>query len=320
MKLRCAVLDDYQNIARHMADWSAIEEQVDVEFLQHHIDDEEELIRQLEDYEILVIMRERTRFGASILSRLPKLKLLVTTGMRNASIDLSAATEYGIKVCGTGAGGDPTTELTWALILGLARNVVQEHQALRSNGPWQSTIGTDLQGKRLGLLGLGKLGSRVARIGQAFGMEVCAWSQNLMQERAEEAGVKLAPSKEELLASSDFVSIHLVLGERTRGLIGRKELQVMRPTAYLINTSRAPIIDQDALVEALQKGWIAGAGLDVYMTEPLPKNDPFRSLPNVLSTPHLGYVSEANYKAYFQGAIEDIQAFLQGEMVRQLNT
>jgi phosphoglycerate dehydrogenase-like enzyme len=246
------------------------------------------------------------------------LKLLITTGMRNASIDLAAAASHGVVVCGTSGSSEPTTELTWALILGLARNVVQEHNSLRTNGPWQSSIGMDLYGKRLGLIGLGKIGSRVARIGQAFGMDVIAWSQTLTKERTNEIGVGLASSKEELLKTSDFVSIHLVLSERTRGLIGTSELQLMRPSAYLINTSRASIVDQTALIEVLQNHSIAGAGIDVFDIEPLPKDDIFRTLPNTLTTPHLGYVSHANYQTFYQGAIEDIQAYLSGSPIRKL--
>jgi phosphoglycerate dehydrogenase-like enzyme len=315
MRLRCVVLDDYQKVALDLADWSVIAEQVEVTVFNEHIDNEDELVNRLKDCEIVVIMRERTPFRAPLLARLPRLKLLVTTGMRNASIDLAAAAAQGIVVCGT-AGSESTSELTWALILGLARNIVQEHNAIRANGPWQSTIGMDLGGKRLGLLGLGKIGSRVARIGLAFGMEVTAWSQNLTKERAEEVGVHLAASKEELLAGSDFVSIHLVLGDRTRGLVGAEELKLMRSTAYLVNTSRAPIVDQKALVHALDNRWIAGAGLDVFEIEPLPQDDAFRTLPNVLTTPHLGYVSKRNYHTFYEHIVEDIQAYLSGSPIR----
>ncbi|NHN31852.1 D-2-hydroxyacid dehydrogenase family protein [Paenibacillus agricola] len=317
-KLRCAVLDDYQQVALDMGDWSAIADQVEVTVFNEHVDEEDTLVNMLNDYDIIVIMRERTPFRAPLLARLPRLKLLVTTGMRNASIDLAAATAQGVVVCGT-TGSESTAELAWALILGLARNIVQEHNAIRANGPWQSTIGMDLGGKRLGLLGLGKIGSRMARIGLAFGMEVTAWSQNLTQERADEAGVHLAASKEELLETSDFVSIHLVLGDRTRGLLGADELKRMRASAYLINTSRAPIVDQKALVHALENRWIAGAGLDVFEVEPLPQDDPFRTLPNVLTTPHLGYVSHKNYDTFYKHIVEDIQAFLAGEPIRTLS-
>jgi phosphoglycerate dehydrogenase-like enzyme len=312
-------LDDYQQVAMKMTDWTAIAEQVEVDCYHEHGDREDHLAVMLSDYDIIVIMRERTPFRASLLARLPRLKLLVTTGMRNASVDLAAAAAQGVVVCGTPGHSDSTVELTWALLLGLARNIVQEHNAVRANGPWQSTVGADLYGKRLGLLGLGKIGSRVARIGLAFGMDVAAWSQNLTEERADEVGVRLAASKEELLSSSDFVSIHLVLGDRTRGLLGTTELERMRPTAYLINTSRAPIVDRQALASALREGRIAGAGLDVFETEPLPADDPFRSLPNVLTTPHLGYVSQRNYETFYRGAVEDIGAFLAGTPIRRLN-
>jgi phosphoglycerate dehydrogenase-like enzyme len=319
MKLRCAILDDYQNAALTMADWSTIADKVEVKSLNRHFDKEDDLVDAIVDCDIVVIMRERTPFRAMLFARLPQLKLLITSGMRNASIDLAAAEAHGVDVCGTNSSSEPPTELTWALILGLARNIVPENHALRNNGPWQSTVGVDLHGKQLGLLGLGKIGSRMARIGAAFGMEVVAWSPNLTQERADAAGARLAASKEELLKTSDFVSIHLVLGERTRGLIGAEELKRMRSTAYLINTSRAAIVDQEALVEALQNQWIAGAGLDVFEIEPLPKDHVFRTLPNVLATPHLGYVSQSNYRAYFSEAVEDIQAFLAGSPIRKLS-
>lgn len=238
--------------------------------------------------------------------------------MRNASIDLAAAARQGVTVCGTASNSEPPVELTWAIILGLARNVVRESNVLRDAGPWQSTLGADLYGRRLGLLGLGKIGTKVARVGQAFGMEVAAWSENLTEERAAAAGVTLAPSKEELLESSDFVSVHLVLGDRTRGLIGADDIRRMRSTAYLVNTSRAAIVDQDALVRALHDGWIAGAGADVFETEPLPADHPLRTAPNFLGLPHLGYVTRRNYEGYFEGAVEDIEAFLAGSPVRTL--
>ncbi|MGQ7887698.1 D-2-hydroxyacid dehydrogenase family protein [Paenibacillus sp. WC2504] len=317
MKLRCAILDDYQQVALTAADWSTITGQVEVKSINQHIDQQDELVELIADCEIVVIMRERTPFRASLLQRLPHLKLLVTTGMRNASIDLDAAAAQGITVCGTGGAGNATAELTWALVLGLARNIVQEHNAIR-NGQWQSTIGTDLYGKTLGVLGLGKLGTKIAKFGQAFGMDVVAWSQNLTQERADEVGVRFANSKEELLESSDFVSIHLVLSDRTRGLIGAADLKRMRPSAYLINTSRAPIVDQEALAEALQNRWIAGAAVDVFEVEPLPKDDAYRSLPNLLTTPHIGYVSEANYQAFYRDVVEDIREYLAGSPVRTL--
>jgi phosphoglycerate dehydrogenase-like enzyme len=319
MKLRCAILDDYQNAALAMADWSSLAADVEVKTFREHIPGADELVREIEDCEIVVIMRERTPFTASLFRRLPQLKLLVTTGMRNASIDLAAAKDHGVVVCGTDSQPHPPTELTWGLILGLARGLVPENRALREGGPWQSTVGMDLAGSRLGLLGLGKLGTKVAQIGLAFGMEVSAWSQNLTRDRTEAAGVRLAGSKEELLESADFVSIHLVLSERTRGLIGEAELRRMRPSAYLINTSRAGIVDQGMLATALEQRWIAGAGLDVFDIEPLPADSVWRRLDNVLATPHLGYVSQANYRTYFGQAVDDIRAFLAGAPIRTLS-
>lgn len=319
MKLKCAILDDYQKVALKMADWSVISDKVEVTAFHHHMDNEDDVVRAIQDFDIVVIMRERTPFRATTFERLDKLKLLITSGMRNASIDLAAASAKGVVVCGTKSYSEPPTELTWALILGLARGIVQENHAIRNNGVWQKTVGKDLYGSTLGLLGLGKIGGRMARIAQAFGMKVMAWSQNLMLEQAEAAGVQLASSKEELLRNSDFVSIHLVLSERTRGLIGRAELQMMRPTAYLINTSRAQIVDQEALIDALLRGQIAGAGIDVFETEPLPENDILRKLPNVLATPHLGYVTLRNYETYYREAVEDIVAFLEGSPIRKLS-
>jgi phosphoglycerate dehydrogenase-like enzyme len=247
------------------------------------------------------------------------LRLLVTTGMRNASIDLTAAAAAGVTVCGTASSVTAPVELTWALILGLARQLTVESGAVREGGPWQSTVGRDLHGRTLGLLGLGKIGSRVARVGSAFGMEVLAWSRHLTSERAAAEGARLADSKEDLLRRSDFVSVHLVLSERTRALLGEAELRAMKPDACLVNTSRAGIVDRTALLRALREGWIAGAGLDVFETEPLPAEDPLRSLPNVLATPHLGYVTEANYRTYYGQVVEDIAAFLTGEPIRLLH-
>ena len=268
--------------------------------------------------EILVIMRERTPFPAALLERLPRLELLVTSGMRNLAIDLAAARARNVVVCGTDSSPTPPTELTWALILGLARHVAPESLTLRAGGPWQSTIGTDLAGATLGVLGLGKIGTRVAEIGRAFGMRVIAWSPNLDDARAAAAGVERAASKEALLEASDVVTIHLVLGDRTRGLLGAAELRRMRRDAFLVNTSRAPIVDQAALLQALEEGWIAGAGLDVFETEPLPADSPFRRLPNVLALPHLGYVSRSNYRTFFTQAVEDIEAWLAGAPIRRL--
>ncbi|GAX50290.1 hydroxyacid dehydrogenase [Streptomyces olivochromogenes] len=318
MPLRCAVLDDYQGVATEVADWSSVADDVEVVGFREHFGDEDALAAVLADFDIVVTLRERVPFPASLLARLPRLRLLIASGMRNTVIDYAAAEARGVTVCGTPSASTPPVELTWALLLGLARGLVAENDALRSGGPWQSTVGADLHGRRLGLLGLGKIGGRVAQVGLAFGMRVCAWSRHLTKERAEEVGVELAPSKEELLASSDFVSVHLALGERTRGLIGAAELALLKPTAYLVNTSRAAIVDQDALLAALHEGRIAGAGVDVFDIEPLPADHPMRSAPRLLATPHLGYVSRANYEAYYGGAVEDIRAFLAGAPVRRL--
>jgi phosphoglycerate dehydrogenase-like enzyme len=315
----CAILDDYQGVALAMADWSAVERGADLRVCRQAFATEDALVAAVGDCEIVVAMRERTPFRASTFERLPRLRLLVTTGMRNAAIDMEAARARGITVCGTASLGEPPAEITWALLLALAKHLVPESAAFRSNGPWQSTVGADLKGRQLGLLGLGKIGSRVARVGLAFGMAVVAWSQNLMREQAEAAGVQLAPSKAALLETSDFVSIHLVLSGRTRGLLGRDDLRRMKPTAYLINTSRGPIVHETALVEALSGRWIAGAGLDVFDVEPPRPDSPFRSLPNVLATPHLGYVTEANYRVYYGEAAEDVAAFLAESPIRVVN-
>ncbi|SEN42480.1 D-2-hydroxyacid dehydrogenase family protein [Nonomuraea pusilla] len=312
---RCAVLDDYQGVALGLADWSRVE----VTSFREHFATQDDLVTAIHDHEIVVIMRERTPFTAELFSRLPNLRLLVTSGMRNASIDLDAARAQGVTVCGTGSGSTAPTELTWALILGLTRHLVPEAHALREGGPWQSTVGADLHGATLGLLGLGKIGSQMARIGQAFGMNVLAWSRNLTQERADELGVRLAPGLDTLMTDSDVLSVHVVLSDSTRGIIGERELSLMRPSAYLVNTSRAAIVDQAALVAALKAGRIAGAGLDVFETEPLPHGHELRTLPNVLATPHLGYVTWGNYGTYYREAVEDIEAFLDGSPVRVLS-
>ncbi|MDV9174898.1 D-2-hydroxyacid dehydrogenase family protein [Streptomyces sp. W16] len=318
MRLRCVVLDDYQNVATELADWSPVEDAVEVVSLREHLDGEGELATALASADIVVTLRERVPFPASLFARLPRLKLLVASGMRNTVIDYAAAEAHGVTVCGTASSSAPPVELTWALLLGLARGIVEESNSLRAGGPWQRTVGADLHGRSLGLLGLGKIGSRVATIGLAFGMRVTAWSEHLTKERADEIGVQLAASKEELLTASDFVSVHLALGDRTRGLLGPAELALLRPTAYLINTSRAAIVDQDALLAALHEGRIAGAGIDVFDIEPLPAGHPMRTAPRLLATPHLGYVSHANYRTYYGQAVENIRAHLAGSPVRQL--
>jgi len=318
MKKKCVVLDDYQGVALEYADWTTLSDRVDVTVLTDHITDQDRLVALLADAEILVIMRERTPLPASLLARLPQLRLIITSGMRNSSIDLAAAAACGIAVCGTGSDSAPPLELTWALLLALARHLPAETAALRAAGPWQSTVGADLRERRLGILGLGKIGSRVAQVAQAFGMRVSAWSPNLTAERAAAAGAELAPSKSALFAHSDFVTLHLVLSERSRGIVGPAELAQMPSHAFLINTSRSGLVDQNALVAALQAGRIAGAGLDVFDEEPLPPDHPWRRLPNVLATPHLGYVTQRNYQIYFSEAVEDIEAWLVGNPLRVL--
>ncbi|MDG9684156.1 D-2-hydroxyacid dehydrogenase family protein [Streptomyces sp. DH18] len=318
MKLRCAVIDDFQSVATTVVDWSPVTADVEVVSFTEHLATEDEAAAALADFDIVVTLRERVPFPADLFAKLPRLRLLVASGMRNSAIDFDAAKRHGVTVCGTASSSTPPVELTWALLLGLARGIVPEAEALRTDGPWQSTLGADLYGRTLGLLGLGKIGGRVAQVGRAFGMEVLAWSQNLTKERTDEVGATLATSKEDLLASSDFVSVHLALGDRTRGLIGAAELALMRPSAYLVNTSRAAIVDTDALLAALRAGAIAGAATDVFDIEPLPAGHPVRTAPRLLATPHLGYVSRANYETYYGQAVENIRAFLDGQPVRRL--
>ncbi|PYM89915.1 MAG: hydroxyacid dehydrogenase [Candidatus Rokuibacteriota bacterium] len=310
---RVAILDDYQNVARRMADWASLPG-TDVVVFADHLKDAGAVVARLADFDAVVAMRERTAFPRALLERLPKLKLLVTTGMRNASIDVAAATERGIVVCGTAGLPYPTAELTWGLILALMRRIPIEDRATRE-GQWQVSCGLGLNGKTLGVIGLGGLGSRVAKVGRAFEMDVIAWSQNLTEARAAEVGAKLV-SKDELLSRADVASIHLVLSDRTRGLIGARELSLMKPTAYLVNTSRGPIVDEGALVAAVRGGRIAGAGLDVYDDEPLPLDHPLRNLRNTVITPHLGYVTEEGYRIFYGHALEDVKAWLAGQPVR----
>ena len=314
---RVALLDDYQGVALRMADWKSLPAGTELVAFSDHLADEGALATRLADFDIVMAMRERTAFTRSLLERLPKLRLLITAGMRNASIDMKAAAERGVLVCGTAGLPYPTAELAWGLILGLMRHIPAEDRATRE-GRWQVSLGLGLNGKTFGVLGLGTLGSRVAKVGHAFEMEVLAWSQNLTAARAAEVGATLVP-KDELLARSDIVSIHLVLSERTRGLLGARELGLMKRSAYLVNTSRGPIVDEAALIAALRNGTIAGAGLDVFDPEPLPADHPFRSLPNIVVTPHLGYVTEETYRVFYGHALEGVQAFLRGAPVRVLS-
>ncbi|MFC2066495.1 D-2-hydroxyacid dehydrogenase family protein [Chloroflexota bacterium] len=315
--MKIAVLDDYQGVALKMADWSVLPAGTQVTVFRDHLASADAVTNRLRDFEIVAAMRERTPFGRELLERLPNMQLLITTGMRNASIDLDAATKLGIVVCGTRGSANTTAELSWGLILALLRQVPREDTAIRQ-GHWQTTVGTALQGKVLGILGLGRLGSRMATIGAAFEMSVIAWSQNLTAERASQFGAVLK-TKDELFASSDILSIHLQLSDRTRGLVGARELSLMKPTAYVINTSRGPIIDETALIQALQDRAIAGAGIDVFDQEPLPSEHPFKHLDNVVMTPHLGYVTKEAYQVYYAETIEDIAAYLLGHPVRVLN-
>lgn len=317
--MRVALLDDYQNIALTFADWARLKGKADITVFNRPIGDADAVVNALTNFDIVVCMRERTAFPKSVIDRLPNLKLMITTGMRNRSIDDAALRARGIPFCGTDAPGTggATAELTWALITALFKNIPADDRSMRA-GEWQPNLGSSMAGKTLGLLGLGRLGARAARIGLAFEMNVVAWSQNLTDERAAEVGVKRV-GFEELMEMSDVVSIHLINSDRTRGLVNKEALARMKPTAFLVNTSRGPIVDQDALIEALQKNQIGGAGLDVYNTEPLPADHPIRSLPNTVLSPHTGYVTREGIQGMYQHALENIEAFLAGNPVRVIN-
>jgi phosphoglycerate dehydrogenase-like enzyme len=316
MAYRCAILDDYQNVALKLADWSKIAKDVEIKVFNEAVNrSNNDTIRDLKGFDIVVMMRERTRFPRPVIEALPDLKLLITTGAYNASIDMKACAERGIVVSGTGGFGNPTTGITFGLILELTRRIGWENARMKSGVPWQATLGMDIEGKTLGLLGLGRLGARAAGVGKAFGMKLIAWSQNLTAERCKEVGAELV-SKDDLFRNSDFITIHLVLSDRSRGLVGARELELMKRSAHLINTSRGPIVDEKALLDALNKKQIAGAGLDVFDVEPLPLDHPYRKLDNVVLTPHLGYVSQQNYERYYPDIVEDIRGFLDGKPVR----
>ena len=326
--MRVAILDDYQQVSLASTDWSPVRALAEIDVFCEHIARTDALVRVLEPYDMIVAMRERTYFDAARLGQLPRLRLLVTTGMANASIDLDAAAAHGVTVCGTGGSATSTAELTWGLILALARHIPAEDRRMKTAGRaggaalgvgdgWQHTVGTELYGKKLGLVGLGRQGRRVAEIGRAFGMELLAWSQNLDPDVAEKAKAE-AVSKQELFSSSDVVTVHYKLGPRSVGLVGAAELALMKPSAVLVNTSRGPIVDGAALLSALRTSSIAGAGLDVYDIEPLPLSDPLRSAPNVVLTPHLGYVTDDAYRVFYGEAAHDIVAFAQGAPVRVL--
>ncbi|HYB10428.1 MAG TPA: D-2-hydroxyacid dehydrogenase family protein [Alphaproteobacteria bacterium] len=316
MTTHLAILDDYQGVALELADWASLGPEVSVISIREVLPNIEAAARRLSNFEILVAMRERTPFPKALIERLPKLKLLVTTGMRNASIDAKTALDRGIAVCGTEMLSHPTAELTWGLLLSLARGIPREARNM-SEGRWQTTVGVGLRGKTLGLLGLGRLGGEVAKIGKAFGMELIAWSGNLTAERAAAAGAEFV-AKNELFRRADFVTIHLVLSERTKGLVGASELSAMKPTAFLVNTSRGPIVDTPALIAALELKRIAGAAIDVYDTEPLPADHPLRRLENALLTPHIGYVIAENYRLAYGQAVENVRGFLAGKPLRML--
>ena len=316
--MRLSILDDYQGVALDMADWSPVRARgIEIAVERFPFADAKDVVRSLADSEIVAAMRERTPFPRSIVERLPKLKLLITTGMRNASFDMAALRERGVTVCGTGGpggGNEDTAELAWGLILGAARRIAEDHAFMRHGG-WQTRIGHRVAGKTLGLLGLGRLGSAVARVGLAFGMKAIAWSQNLTAEKAAKQGVERV-EKDELFRRADILSVHLVLSDRSRGLVGAREIGLMKPSSILINTSRGPICDTAAVIEALKGGRLAYAGLDVYDQEPLPLNHPLRTAPNVILTPHIGYVTEENYRSSYPQIVENILGYLDGKPIR----
>lgn len=313
---KIAILDDYQNVALTMADWSVVPDEHEIVVFDDHLADIEQVADRLKDFDIICIMRERTPLPRQLIEMLPNLKLLITSGMRNASIDLAAAADAGVTVCGTGASGYATAELAWSLILALVRNIGIEDRSMRERG-WQNTIGNELRGKTIGILGLGRLGGRVASYARAFEMNVLAWSQNLTAERAAECGAELVPL-DDLLARSDVVTVHLVLSDRTRNLLGAAELAKLKPTAYLVNTSRGPIVNEVALMDVLEHGRIRGAGLDVFDVEPLPFDHPMRNLSNAILTPHVGYVTEETYRIFFTEMVENIVAYMDGAPIRVL--
>jgi phosphoglycerate dehydrogenase-like enzyme len=318
MKLRCALLDDYQDVALASADWTRLSDRVDVRAFHDYVADRAALVRMLDGYEIIVAMRERTPFDRALLEALPALRLLVTTGHRNAAIDVAAATERGITVCGTRGFPGAAAELAWALILASMRHLPPEVEAFR-HGAWQTTIGRSLHGATLGVVGMGKLGTQVATVGRAFGMKVVAWSRSLTPARCGELGIDYAATLPELLRVADVVTLHLALNPQTRGFIGARELALMKPDALLVNTARGPIVEEAALVAALRDRRIAGAALDVFDQEPLSAGHPFRTLDNVVATPHLGYVTQESYAVFYGDAVDDIEAWLAGHPVRVLN-
>ncbi len=317
MRHRCAILDDYQNVALTLADWPALRERVDVTVFTAPFATPDDAVAALKDFDIICAMRERTPFRADTVAALPQLKLLVTSGTRNAAFDMEALKTRGVTVCGTGGFGNATAALAIGLILELTRHIGRENARMHAGEPWQITMGQDLEGLTLGVVGLGKLGTKVATIARTLGMDVIAWSQNLTPEACTAADVGYA-TKEELFARADIVSIHVILSKRTRGLVGAADLARMKPTSYLVNTARGPIVDETALFEVLRRRKIAGAGLDVFAQEPLPVDHPLRALDNVVLTPHLGYVTAQNYRRYYGDMVENIAAWLDGKPVRVL--
>ncbi len=317
MRSKVALLDDYQHVALDAVDWTPVRARADIEVFHENETDQDLLTERLRPFDIVVAMRDRTKFTRALLERLPALRLLVQTGLSNASIDLEAATERGILVCHTDSLRSTTTELTWALILGCARHLTLEDRTIRAGG-WQSALGRGVAGRTLSLLGLGQIGAEVARIGAAFGMRTIAWSQNLTHDVAARAGVTLV-SKEELFRQADVLSIHVILSARTRGLVGSAEFELMRPSSILVNTSRGPIVDERALLQALKTRKLSAAGLDVFDQEPLPVDHPLRYLDNVIVTPHIGHVTYDNYSIYFRGVVEDIIGYLNQKPLRVLN-
>jgi D-3-phosphoglycerate dehydrogenase len=316
-RLRCAILDDYINLARTVADWSKVEDRIDITVFNEPFASPEAAAHALKDFEIICAMRERTPFPRTLFAALPNLKLLITSGMRNAAIDMEAARDHRVVLCGTQWARDPTAPLTMGLILELTRNIGRENARAHAGEPLQKFVGIEIEGKTLGVIGLGKLGTKVSRLAQAFGMNVIAWSPNLTPERCKEAGVGYA-TKEELFATADIITVHVVLGPRSRGLVGAEDLARMKPTSYLINTARGPIVDEMALLKTLQERKIAGAAIDVFSVEPLPVDHPFRKLDNIVLTPHLGYVTQESFGNHYRQMVEGIDAWFKGEVLRKL--
>jgi phosphoglycerate dehydrogenase-like enzyme len=316
-RLRCAILDDYINLSRQVADWSKVEDRIDITVFNEPFASPEAATHALKDFEIICAMRERTPFPRTLFAALPKLKLLITSGMRNAAIDMEAAKDHGVVLCGTQWARDPTAPLTMGLILELTRNIGRENARMHAGEPLQKLVGIEIEGKTLGVIGLGKLGTKVSKLAQAFGMNVIAWSPNLTPERCKEAGVGYA-TKEELFSTADIITVHVVLGPRSRGLVGAEDLARMKPSSYLVNTARGPIVDEMALLKTLQEREIAGAAIDVFSVEPLPVDHPFRKLDNIVLTPHLGYATEEGFSNHYRQMVEGIDAWFKGEPKQRL--